>query len=255
MSPDAMNETGTAFIDLWLVKLRSGEIRTMTLDALDEAFNSGFVDEDSLLLPPNGTSWTRLGTAAGLDASAADANESMPRQSGTLVMALRPRRMVSPASHQEATVMPRVAPPSGPRLDAPSTRRDTPMARRPAPSSSRSLAGRFAVLAALVLVVSFTVSSAVRYAFRENLASTPAALAAANKLGVLETTSADVTPAPPLASGGESEAKSELHEASPRDAQVRKDGAGRQRRSAPRRGGRTPFVHGGDRFDPMNSSL
>src|SRR5438067_823024 len=45
--------------DLWRVLLVSGET-TMTLDALDEAFNAGRIDATTLVLEPGAVFWTRL---------------------------------------------------------------------------------------------------------------------------------------------------------------------------------------------------
>jgi len=53
--------------ELWSIALPSGEIRKGSLDQLDDAFNAGLVNEDSLVLAPGATEWTRLGDLAGID--------------------------------------------------------------------------------------------------------------------------------------------------------------------------------------------
>src|SRR5688572_28079952 len=53
--------------EIWRVQLESGEVRAMTLDALDAAFDQGLVNERSKVLAPGATSWQRLGAIAGLD--------------------------------------------------------------------------------------------------------------------------------------------------------------------------------------------
>lgn len=57
------NEVG----DNWRVQLGTGELRIMTLDALDEAFQAGIIDESTPVLAPGSTRWTKLADAAGLD--------------------------------------------------------------------------------------------------------------------------------------------------------------------------------------------
>lgn len=56
--------------ELWRVQLGTGEIRLMTLDALDHAFNEGIVDARVPVLPPGASAWTTLGEAAGLEEEA-----------------------------------------------------------------------------------------------------------------------------------------------------------------------------------------
>ena len=62
-----MNETEN---DLWRVKLADGDMQAMTLDALDDAFQAGTIDENTLVLAPGATGWTKLADMAGLDDSA-----------------------------------------------------------------------------------------------------------------------------------------------------------------------------------------
>jgi len=64
-------ETPTATgIDLWRVQLPTGEMRAMSLDALDDAFQSGLITESTPVLPPGATAWTKLADAAGLEEEA-----------------------------------------------------------------------------------------------------------------------------------------------------------------------------------------
>ena len=56
--------------ELWRVQLATGEMRAMSLDALDDAFQDGLISENTPVLPPGATAWTKLGDAAGLDAAA-----------------------------------------------------------------------------------------------------------------------------------------------------------------------------------------
>jgi hypothetical protein len=53
--------------DLWYVKTADGDVDRMTLDQLDDAFNSGRIDENVTVLPAGQSNWVRLGTLLGLD--------------------------------------------------------------------------------------------------------------------------------------------------------------------------------------------
>ena len=53
--------------ELWRVQLSTGEIRMMTIDALDRAFDEGLIDARVPVLPPGASAWTTLGEAAGLE--------------------------------------------------------------------------------------------------------------------------------------------------------------------------------------------
>lgn len=52
---------------LWRVQLGTGEVRAMTLDALDDAFHAGTIDEATPVLAPGAMAWVKLADAAGLD--------------------------------------------------------------------------------------------------------------------------------------------------------------------------------------------
>src|SRR5947209_10347429 len=53
--------------EIWNVAFRSGEIRSMTLDELDAAFDAGAIDANTKVMAPGTTEWVRLGVAAGLN--------------------------------------------------------------------------------------------------------------------------------------------------------------------------------------------
>ncbi len=57
--------------EIWSVALPNGDVRRGTLDQLDEAFQAGQITEDSLVLGPDATEWTKLGVLLGLEAPAA----------------------------------------------------------------------------------------------------------------------------------------------------------------------------------------
>jgi GYF domain 2 len=55
--------------DSWYVMLGDGDVHRVTLDELDEAFQAGHVDAQTLVLAEGAKAWTRLGQLAGLDES------------------------------------------------------------------------------------------------------------------------------------------------------------------------------------------
>ncbi len=59
--------------DLWDVQLRNGVMDIMTLDQMDAAYESGRIDEATLVRMRGTTEWSTLGAIAGLDAAPAAA--------------------------------------------------------------------------------------------------------------------------------------------------------------------------------------
>ena len=53
--------------DLWYVMLADGDVHRVTLDQLDEAFQAGHIDQETLVLAEGARQWTPLGQLAGLD--------------------------------------------------------------------------------------------------------------------------------------------------------------------------------------------
>ncbi len=84
---------------LWYVKLPDGDVEPLSLDDLDEAFQAGHVDENSMVLAAGATQWARLGDLAGLDQPAAQAPP--PRMMMAPVMPMMP---VMPSSLRPVSV-------------------------------------------------------------------------------------------------------------------------------------------------------
>jgi hypothetical protein len=53
--------------DLWYVMLADGDVHRVTLDQLDEAFQAGHIDHETLVLAAGARQWTPLGQLAGLE--------------------------------------------------------------------------------------------------------------------------------------------------------------------------------------------
>ena len=62
----SIDSTSGTNLELWHVQLGGG-VRTMTLDELDQAFQSGVIDERTMVLKAGALHWTTLGDIAGLD--------------------------------------------------------------------------------------------------------------------------------------------------------------------------------------------
>ena len=75
--------------DLWHVQLASGDVCLMTLDQLDDAFQSGVISENTYLWQEGATGWVTLREVAGLDAddSAEEAADKIHRVGRRLVPA------------------------------------------------------------------------------------------------------------------------------------------------------------------------
>ena len=66
-------ELSTGNEELWSIVLPTGAISQGTLDQLDEAFQAGHINGDTLVLAPGATEWSKLGDLAGIDTPAATA--------------------------------------------------------------------------------------------------------------------------------------------------------------------------------------
>ena len=53
--------------ELWYVKVADDDVHRMTLDQLDGAFQAGHIDESTMVLAADATKWARLGELLGLD--------------------------------------------------------------------------------------------------------------------------------------------------------------------------------------------
>lgn len=67
--------------DLWYVKTPDGDVHRVTLDQLDEAFQAGRIDGKVMVLPSGATRWQTLGELAGLDDAPPPARTAAPTPS------------------------------------------------------------------------------------------------------------------------------------------------------------------------------
>jgi hypothetical protein len=228
--------------DLWRVQLMTGEVRAMSLDALDDAFQSGLIIESTPVLPPGATGWTRLADAAGLDAPAAETN--VPSVAPMAVSIAETTGNVTPYSQSPYAL---------PDLD---------LDQLPDEAFKPKRGRVFAVIGVAVMLVGGLGFAATRVG---NIASSASnSLSAGNKAAAAAPPPAavDVNEAAPAKVLTE-EQKAKLAEAdkareaaaAAREAKRAKDRPAPPARRGPREKTTTPFVNGGNKFDPLNGAL
>lgn len=242
--------TTLAGMDLWRVQLASGEVRAMTIDALDDAFQAGTIDEATPVLPPGAVAWTRLADAAGLDAPAAAA--------------------ATPPSPESA--VPSVAP-MAVSVATPSTPlhlgRD-PLAFAEVPDLPEYEPADFKTSKSKIFVgIGLAVMLVGGLGFAASRVASSASASASNAITATapETKAAAAQPPPaavdPNVEGAKGrvlteEQKAKLAEAdkarAAADAQKKKDRPAPPAHRAPRDKS-APFTNGGSKYDPLNGAL
>ena len=237
-------ESTDAGLDLWRVQLGTGEIRAMSLDALDEAFQAGTIDEGTPVLAPGATSWAKLADAAGLDAPADEPVNSVAPIA------------VSFDSQSTGVATRYVVPPpdvSLPDLDLDSLEDDAFKAKK----------GRvFVGIGLAVMLVGGLGFAATRLAPVTSSAANALSAEAARKAAAAAPAPAveDEKAAARLKALTE-EQRVKLLEADKareaREAAKRKDRPAplTTHRSGPQPKSATPFVNGGNKYDPLNGAL
>lgn len=253
---------------LWRVQLSTGEIRMMTLEALDEAFDEGLIDARVPVLPPGASAWTTLGEAAGLD------DETPPEQAPSL----SPIAISPPSS---TSCVPDVDERSSPRLDL-----DLDLPEElvfAARSRRRAIFGGIAGVGALALalaVVAGKVGGSVPTVSNVNAAfaveapppAAAEALPPAEQQPAKEQATATEQPAKEQPQPAKADEKPELSDWQKRmllDADKAREDKARAKRPARaetvEKAERQPkkpstktsqgLLNGGDRFDPLNGAL
>ena len=223
--------------DLWRVQLPTGEVRAMTLDALDEAFQAGLVDERSPVSAPGTTTWTTLADVAGIE----------PESSSSATPSLSP-------------VATDLAPPSGALVVPPPAEASLDLDLDLDAAALQPKKGRAVAFIALGLV------AAAGLAFAATRVGAFAASASNALVAPVEEKAAGAAP-PPVStvfepaegtSGKPSlteEQKQRLLEADKARESSRKAKTPAAPARAPRGKGSSPFVNGGDKYDPLNGAL
>jgi len=251
MSSQQATESSTdvtthAGMDLWRVQLATGEVRVMSLDALDDAFQSGLITESTPVLPPGAAAWTKLADAAGLDAPAApDGN----------VPSVAPMAVSVAESTGDATPYANHSPYSLPDLDIDAMNDEAFKPKR----------GRiFAAIGLAVVLVGGLGFAATKAGTIAGAASNSLRAPGAEKAAAAAPPPAavDVNTAAPAKTLTD-EQKTKLAEAdkareaaaAARDAKRAKDRPSGPARRGPREKSSQPFVNSGNKYDPLNGAL
>lgn len=228
--------------ELWRVQMPSGEIRTMTLDVLDEEFQAGSITEATPVLPPGAAAWTKLGDAAGLGGDDAAPAEVVPSVAPIAVSLSSPPPPVSLSSLAAMD-----------DLDL-----DSPDAYSFKKKGSKKTPVFIGIGVAVLLVGGLGVAASRAVAngdfnAKSSLAQ-PAKAAAATPPPAAE----DPNPSAPARVLTE-EQKAKLAEAdrarAAREEQKRKDRPPPPTRRSPQPKSGTPFSNGGNKYDPLNGAL
>jgi hypothetical protein len=241
--------------ELWRVQLGTGEVRAMTLDGLDRAFEEGVIDARAKVLAPDATEWTTLGAIAGLDSD----DESAPPSSGALQ---DPTPSLSPVALSTST--PSLPPASLSALPLTDLDLDLDLGRLALDADADALAmkpkRRGLVIAAIVTAVA--AAAAITLAITK--LSPPAEQATLKAAAAMQAPAAAATELPPAADKGpqltEEQKKRLLEADKARDDKAKKAAQDRaekadkvQKRTKTKSG--PVFVNGGDKFDPLNGAL
>ncbi|MGO9836531.1 MAG: GYF domain-containing protein [Polyangiaceae bacterium] len=130
--------------ETWYVKLPNGDVHPVTIDQLDWAFEQGHIDANTLVLSEEAEGWARLGDVAGLDeaspaaAAPATAPVSMaaPVHVAAPVSVAAPVRVVAPTPVAAPVYAPSPTPMAVAYSAAPRPTSYAPV-RAPAPNSLR----------------------------------------------------------------------------------------------------------------------
>lgn len=96
-------------LDLWDVELPHGEIRTMTLDDLDAAYQAGEIEESTRVRRAGSAAWSTLAIVAGLDDDTGPASEVNVPVSGPHSLSPTALSVAPPPPHADGTPRPPVA--------------------------------------------------------------------------------------------------------------------------------------------------
>lgn len=242
--------TTHAGMDLWRVQLATGEVRVMSLDALDDAFQSGLITESTPVLPPGAAAWTKLADAAGLDAPTPPA---APEGAAGNVPSLAPMA-VSLSDTGNATPYANQSPYSLPDLDIDAMHDEAFKPKRGRVLAFIGLAvvlvGGLGFAATKVGNISSSASNSLSAPAVQAAAAQPPPAAVDVNTGAPAKTLTDEQKAKLAEADKAREAASAA--AAAKRAKDRPSGPARR---GPREKSSQPFVNSGNKFDPLNGAL
>lgn len=217
--------------DLWRVQLPTGEVRAMTLDALDEAFQQGLIHGGTAVLAPGEQAWARLADVAGLD------DEPVATPS------------LSPVAISTST------PPSFAPAPLPVEMADIP------DDALRPRRGRALLFGAVGLAAVCAIGLGVALPkLGASLGSVHPDKAMTNAVAppppALDVTPDDGSFKRPALTEEQKRLLAEADKKKEEERKAKQQAApSRGKKAAPRRKSSAPFVNGGDKFDPLNGAL
>lgn len=229
--------------ELWRVQLASGEMRVLTLDALDEAFQSGAIDGDTKVLAPGAMGWAKLSDVAGLEAA-----EEPPVSEG--IPSLSPMAADIPQSRASLEALDLSAYDPSPRVSP-----DFVIDENALKSSKGKVGAMLGV--GVIAVVGLLFAGAKLAGNMEGVATANAMRPSA---AGAPPAAVDVMDIEARAKQLSEDQKRRLLEAdksreTTRKAKAGAPAAGGQAPARPRGEKGAPFVNGGDKFDPLNGAL
>lgn len=247
-SPVSTTDVNThAGMDLWRVQLSTGEVRVMSLDALDDAFQAGVITESTPVLAPGATAWTKLADAAGLESDAPAAD--VPSIAPLAVSVSESTGDATPYAAQRG------------QFAIPDIDLDAMGDEAFAPKRGRM----FAMVGIAVLFVGGLGFAATRLGNIAGVAQSSLVSQAAAKAAAAQPPPAavDLNEADARAKILTEEQKARLAEfdkireaaAAAKEAQRKKDRPAAPTKRGPREKGTAPFANGGDKYDPLNGAL
>jgi hypothetical protein len=228
--------------DIWHVQVPGGEVRTLTLDQLDEAFQSGWIDAETLVFPAGGLGWARLGDVAGLD----DISETPP-----------PVSAVNSVAPIALDVAPQAAPAHAESLTAVDDD-DLPELKPRRGKRVLSVITTLAVLGGLGFA-GFTKYDATRSAARIAAAAAVAPDSVSASAANVVAPQPAAAPVPVTLDPGKSPLTEQQKIALAEQDKAREEARKTKKAKSPpsRRGKKTkdPFLKNGNKYDPLNGSL
>ncbi len=258
--------------DFWHVRLPNGSVHTLTLDELDAAFQAGQIDESVYVLQHGATSWTTLGILLGIEA----APPAPPVRVPSVVVA--PQAPAPAYSFAPYASPPDSAPFSSLRPMVSEVDVDD-LDFKPRFRSSGKRKVLFAFGIAAVAVVGFAVANPNRaastWARAQALITSSNASAASPPVAAAAPPPApdpipppaaqpEATPPPPASpppatqstlSDDKKKALLDADKARAAQHQAKAAAAPAHRSNSYKSDGKTVFHKGGDKYDPLNSSL
>lgn len=237
--------------ELWRVLFATGEMRMMTIEGIDQAFEEGVIDARTQVLAPGAAAWSTLGEAAGLeDPALADTVVDSSGGNG-----IDPTPSLSPVALSTST--PSFVPPSShaaPALDLDALDLDPEvlMARRKSKAPViLGIVGALAVAATIAMVAGKASDKVVDNAKASAAQQAPAA----------ETPLPAADPAKDKPQLSEEQKKKLLDADKAREEKARAKNQEKaekaektQKRNKAVKSGPV-FVNGGNKFDPLNGAL